>query len=90
MAVLHNRAFVVNILGILCYHICANVAHDFEHTVIAVHCVVEILGRVVKLVSVGEVSLFELHNLFHHGMAEMVFKRVIVIIEVSHYFEFFL
>ncbi len=83
---------MIHILCVLGDDVAADLTHDIEHAVIAVHSVLEILWCVVEFVRIGEVSLLELHNLPHHRMIEVKFQSLVICIEISHlvYLEFFL
>lgn len=92
-AVGHCRTVVVHVGGVVGDGGAAKLAHNLEHAVVVVHGVVVVERRVVKLLRIGEVALFQSHDLAHQGMLEVKFKIGIVSIEISHgcaYLEFFL
>ncbi len=70
-SVLEVRAFGINALGIGGHDICRYIAHDFEHTVVAVHCVVEVNGRIIVFCRIRIVAFAESDNLFHKGVIQM-------------------
>ena len=84
---------MVDSLGIVSDKATAEVTDDFENFVVVVHSVLEVAGRIVKFIGISEVALFELNNLLHQRMIEMMPEVGIVSIEISHrnrYLEFFL
>ena len=81
---------MVDILCVLGDYVAADLAHHFENLVVAVLCVGIVLRRVVEFIGVGEVALLESYDLLHHRVREIVLQRLVVCIEISHYFVFFL
>ncbi len=81
---------MVDTLGILGDGGAAKLANDFKDALVVVHRVGEINRRVVKLVGVDEVALLQADDFLHQGVLEVELQRLVVCIEVSHYFEFFL
>ena len=72
-------------LGVLGYDVAADVADDFEHAVVVVHSVLKVEGSVVIQVGIRVVALFELDNLAHQGVIEVMLEVGIVSEEISHY-----
>ena len=83
--ILHFRTVMVNILGVLSHNVAANVAHDLEHTVVIVDCVLIIAGGIIIFIGLYEVALFQSHDLLHHRMVEIQLQGRIVGIEISHF-----
>ena len=55
--------------------------------------ILEVAGRIVKIVGIAVSTFLKIDNLLHQRMREMVFEVGVIGIEISHgcfYFEFFL
>ena len=82
------RALKVNVLRIRLDDVGGDVASNLKHTLVVLDSVLEVYGRILKFVFVGEVALLEFHNTLHFRMIkiEIVFRMVGII--VSHYLLF--
>ena len=59
------RSLAVHVLSVGCNHVGVDVAYHFEHLVVAVHCVFEVLWSIVILVLVLEAAFLEFHDALH-------------------------
>ena len=74
----HARALVVHTLGIRGDHVAAHLAGDLEHAAVRVHCIVEILRRIVVQLLVGKPALLQLHDLPHQRMIQMELQILVI------------
>ena len=81
---------MVHALGVVGDGGAAEFAHDFKHTVVVVHGVGEIDGSVVKLLGIGVIAFLKSHDFLHQGVLKVELQRLVIVIVISHYLEFFL
>ena len=74
----HARALVVHTLGIRGDHVAAHLAGDLEHAAVRVHCIVEILRRIVVQLLIGKPALLQLHDLPHQRMIQMELQILVI------------
>ncbi len=84
MSVDYLGTLVVYILGIGGDDVAADFAYDVEHSLIVVHGILKVEGRVVIFLGIGIVTLLERNNLLHQRMGQMMLEVGIVCIEISH------
>ena len=70
-AVLEMRTLGINALCVGSHNVCRYITHDFKHTVVAVHCVVEINRRIIVFSRIRIVAFAKSDNLFHQGVIQM-------------------
>ena len=88
--IFHAGSCMVDLLGIFSDDIAAYFAYDFEHLVIAILGVGIVEGGIIVFFGISVIAFLERHDLLHHRMGEIMFERLVVFIEISHYFVFFL
>ena len=82
------RSLEVHVLRVRLDDVGGDVTGDFEHSLIVLDSVLEVHGRILIFVLVGEVALLQLNDALHFRMIkiEIVFRMVGII--VSHYLLF--
>ena len=82
------RTFEVYILRVRLDDVGSNVASDLEHTLIVLDGVLEVDGRILIFIFVGEVALLELYYALHFRVIKIEIVLRMVSIKVSHYLLF--
>ena len=60
------RAVLIYVSCIFGYDVATYIAYYLKHLFVGVHCVLKVVGCIVKFVGIGEVTLLELHDAPHH------------------------
>ena len=82
------RTFEVYVLRVRLDDVGSDVASDFEHTLIVLDSVLEVDGRILIFIFVGEVALLELYYALHFRVIKIEIVLRMVSIKVSHCFYF--
>ena len=82
------RTFEVYVLRVRLYDVGSDVASDLEHTLIVLDSVLEVDGRILIFIFVGEVALLELYYALHFRVIKIEIVLRMVSIKVSHYLLF--
>ena len=82
------RTFEVSVLRVRLDDVGSDVASDFEHTLIVLDSVLEVDGRILIFIFVGEVALLELYYALHFRVIKIEIVLRMVGIKVSHYLLF--
>ena len=82
------RTFEVYVLRVRLDDVGSDVASDLEHTLIVLDGVLEIDGRILIFIFVGEVALLELYYALHFRVIKIEIVLRMVSIKVSHYLLF--
>ena len=96
MTVNHVRTFGIYRFGIWGNHLCSQFASNLKHLTIRVHRIFKVDWCIVIFFAINKVAFLERNDSFHQRMVEVILKRFIVGIKISHfclmfiYLEFFL
>ena len=82
------RTFEVYVLRVRLDDVGSDVASDLEHTLIVLDSVLEVDGRILIFIFVGEVALLELYYALHFRVIKIEIVLRMVSIKVSHYLLF--
>ena len=69
--IFYARALVVNIFSVACNDAAANVANNFKHFVVVVHCIGKVCWCVVKLFCIRIVTFFKCYDFLHQRVREV-------------------
>ena len=72
------RSFVINAFGIGSDDVATYFTYNFQHFVVAVHCIFKIYRSVVEVIFICIVALFQLNDSLHQRMAQVMleFRRI--------------
>ncbi len=80
------RSLVIHALGIFSQHVTTNITHDLQHSIIIIHCILEITRSDITFPRILEIPFFQRNDLLHQGMSQVELQILVICIEICHTF----
>ena len=72
--VVADRAFMIDTFCIGSDDVTTDFSYNFQHFVVAVHCVFEVYRSIVEFIFISIVALFQLNNSLHQRMVQVMLE----------------